>query len=173
MNPLIRVFRNHRSFAYLLGLGFLTAVCLFLWSSFDGEPEARPPPKVCPYSVSFQGYSSAVNGERRAIFMITNPGCETLYFVGQGWIEVARASSNETRDIPGLFPIAVLPRSSTNFAVKIPPEAKCWRVGCVLQPVGPHDKLYDFLRIRGIPHYLIPVRCPRGPDALITEWIRE
>lgn len=172
MDRVIKVFRDYPSLACLVGLGFVAAMSLLSWSYFNGQPQEQQRPMPISYRVSFQGYSNAANGERWAIFLLTNCGLDTLY-LGHCAIVLANGSSNEWRDMPGLFPIAILPRSSTNFAVKIPPEAKCWSVVCDLQPVGLHDKLYDFLRMRGIPHYLIPVRCPRGPDALSTEWIRE
>ncbi len=168
--------KRHRRLAWFSLFATIIAICLVVCGreNLDSKPRSLHLPKPIAFSVSFQGYSNSLSGQRWAILVVTNRDFGNLYFSGTCLVEpldhrLLHTDEDETR---WQLPLFVAPRTSARIAVEIPPAFRTWRARCTMIRYTWRDYVHNALvgwRLDG----LIPVRPTCEYGSLVTDWVSQ
>ncbi len=120
---------RHRKVISICSVGFVAAIAIYLWSRDDAEPPSKKGPKMPLFSVSFQGYSNSLGGEKWGVLLITNRDVHTLSLDAPVRVRFLDHPDLEARQLRwGVNP---LPRGASSWvAVQIPPASGAWSFQC-------------------------------------------
>ena len=158
---------RYRKLAWFCVLASIVAVCIALWGRDDIRPRTirESSPIVC--SVTFQGYSNSLSGQKWAVLAVTNRDFGDLAFIGPYEVELSGHPS-DTRDVHWQLAPRFAPGSSARIAVEIPPESGTWRAKFCLERWTWRDSARNALD--WCPEGLLPRRTYRV-QYLVTDWV--
>jgi hypothetical protein len=158
---------RHRKLAWFCLFASIVAACLALWGRDDIEPRTIRLPSPIACSVSFQGYSNSLSGQKWAVLVVTNRDFGDLAFVGPYSVELSSHPS-DGRDVHWQLAPRLAPRCSARIAVEIPPEPGTWRARFCLERWTWRDSARNILH--RCPDCLRPRRTYKV-QYFATDWV--